>query len=589
VKKTLVSAFVFIFFLMITAVAFAALVPDTGQTRCYNATVEITCPSPGKAFYGQDAQYNINPMSYTKLDGSGGVLPDYAVSWVMVKDNVTGLTWEMKNSMDGAKDYSNPHDSDNTYTWYDSNPATNGGNAGTPGDGTDTEDFIKALNDANYGGYNDWRMPTIKELTYIVNYSIPSPVPTIDAGYFPNTVSSFYWSCTSLTSSTGLAWGVGFDSGYGFNNKFYSLYVRAVRGGQTQSAYTDNSNGTVTDASTGLMWQQVGSSGTWEQSLAYCEGLNLGGYTDWRLPTIKELESLVDYSRYGDPAINTTYFPGAGSSGYWSSTTSANYTYFAWGVGFYYGSDAIYNKGRSLYVRAVRGGQLGSLGLWAETTGRASIWTMDADGNKTSTLYYGPYTGWAPRSYHKNSDGTANMLWGRTDGYVSLWAAIDAGGNPTSKLNFGPYADWTARSYNKNSDGTANMLWGRTDGLTALWMMDASNNPTSELVFGPYPGWTAKTYHGNSDGTANMLWVRTDGYVSLWTMDDSGNPTSKMKYGPYEGWTANSYYRNSDGTGRMLWVRTDGYVSLWNMDVNGNPISKMKYGPYEGWTAQDFD
>ncbi|MEI6261546.1 MAG: hypothetical protein WCR46_16785 [Deltaproteobacteria bacterium] len=112
----------------------------------------ITCPSPGQAFYGQDANYTINPMSYTKLDASGKSLPYSATSWTMVKDNVTGLIWEMKTNKDGVINYNDPHDADNTYTWYDSNPATNGGNAGTPGNGTDTEDFIKALNDAHYGG-----------------------------------------------------------------------------------------------------------------------------------------------------------------------------------------------------------------------------------------------------------------------------------------------------------------------------------------------------------------------------------------------------------------------------------------------------
>ena len=77
-KKTWISAFGFIV-LMFTAVAWAAPVPDTGQTKCYNATVEITCPSPGQPFYGQDANYSINPMSYTKLDGSGNALPDSAI------------------------------------------------------------------------------------------------------------------------------------------------------------------------------------------------------------------------------------------------------------------------------------------------------------------------------------------------------------------------------------------------------------------------------------------------------------------------------------------------------------------------------
>ena len=173
-------------------------------------------------------------MSFTKLDGSGNVLPSSATSWVMVKDNVTGLVWEMKNSKDGKTDYSNPHDADNTYTWYDSNPATNGGGSGTPRAGTDTEDFIKSLNDVRYGGYSDWRMPTIKELAYIVNYSISYPGPTIDTGYFPDTVSSFYWASTTGASSTGAAWGVYFGYGHANDNhKSYSYYVRAVRGGQS--------------------------------------------------------------------------------------------------------------------------------------------------------------------------------------------------------------------------------------------------------------------------------------------------------------------------------------------------------------------
>ncbi len=348
--------------LMFAGVAWAAPVPDTGQTKCYDVAGNvITCPSPGQALYGQDANYSIYPMSFTKLDGSGNTLPDSATSWVMVKDNVTGLIWEVKTSIGKGKNYNDPHNADNTYIWYDSNPATNGGNAGTPGTGTDTEDFIKALNDARYGGYSDWRMPTIKELAYIVNYSIPYPGPTIDTGYFPNTAASWYWSSTTYAGGTHGAWPVDFDHGYDDGHyKYNDFYVRAVRGGQSGAlgysviwpfdtigsglsdavatatgGYADNGDGTVTDTSTGLMWQQqaCSSTQTWEQALAYCEGLNLGGHTDWRLPTIKELRSLVDYSRY-NPAINTTYFPNAAASWYWSSTTGAHGTYFAWVVGF---------------------------------------------------------------------------------------------------------------------------------------------------------------------------------------------------------------------------------------------------------------
>jgi hypothetical protein len=109
-KKTWASAFGFIFFLMVTAIAFATPVPDTGQSKCYNDSVEIPCPSPGQAFYGQDASYSINTPSYTKLDGSGVALADSATSWVMVRDNVTGLIWENK-TVDGTI-----HDMNKTFT-----------------------------------------------------------------------------------------------------------------------------------------------------------------------------------------------------------------------------------------------------------------------------------------------------------------------------------------------------------------------------------------------------------------------------------------------------------------------------------------
>jgi hypothetical protein len=296
-------------------------IPDTGQTKCYDNGEEITCPSPGQAFYGQDGNYSINPTSYTKLDGNGNALPDSATSWVMVKDNVTGLIWEMKTNKDGNKDYSNPHDADNTYCWY-----------------YGTHPVINALNDAKYGGYSDWRVPTIQELATIVNYSIPYPEPTIDNLYFPNTVSSGYWSSTSGSSPMYPAWvmsfssgvdGLGYDNDCGLYGKEPSYYVRAVRGEQSGSlghsviglfnvdengllhdvltfagGYKDNGDGTVTDASTGLMWQQDGlTNKSWEQALSYCENLSLAGYSDWRLPTVKELRSLKNYYDWGSPDI----------------------------------------------------------------------------------------------------------------------------------------------------------------------------------------------------------------------------------------------------------------------------------------------
>jgi hypothetical protein len=441
-RKELTGIFTCFALLFFAAYAFAAPVPDTGQTKCYDVPGNvITCPSPGQALYGQDANYSINPMSFTKLDGSGNALLDSATSWVMVKDNVTGLVWEMKANKDGVKNYNDPHDADNTYTWYDSNPATNGGNAGTPGTGTDTEDFIKALNDARYGGYSDWRMPTIKELAYIVNYSIPYPGPTIDTGYFPNTAASWYWSSTTNADYTYYAWRVNFydgDDGYDDKPKPNNYYVRAVRGGQSGAlgysviwpfdtmgggssddvstatgGYADNGDGTVTDTSTGLMWQQQAGSSTqtWEQALAYCEGLNLGGHTDWRLPTFKELRSLVDYSLYG-PAINATYFPNAAASWYWSSTTDAGSTSRAWGVYFSNGYARNDSKDANNYVRAVRGGQSRPLGPSVISVSPASRAVAKDAGATTFSV---------------SNTGTGTMPWTATVTSGDSWLLILGG------------------------------------------------------------------------------------------------------------------------------------------------------------------
>jgi hypothetical protein len=104
-----------------------------------------------------------------------------------------------------------------------------------------------------------------------------------------------------------------------------------------QAAYIDNGD-TVTDTVTGLEWQKATAPGTytWQAALAYCEGLPLAGKSDWRLPDKNELRSLVDYSRY-NPAIDPVFATTTQSSSYWSSTTLAGYSNYAWHVYFRYG------------------------------------------------------------------------------------------------------------------------------------------------------------------------------------------------------------------------------------------------------------
>ncbi len=206
--------------------------PDTGQSTCYNNTGEIPSPAEGQAFHGQDAQYQGPARSYTSLGGG-----------TMVRDNVTGLIWEVKENGDGTPEYSNPHDPDNYYTWCDTDPATNGGNQGTCG-AHDTEDFIDALNNASFGGHTDWRLPTLKELATLVDYTRVDPAT--DTVFFPNIGADNYWSATTDASDSKDAWYVNFIYGfYGNTYKSSNYRVRAVRGGSGSTAsFTDNGDGT---------------------------------------------------------------------------------------------------------------------------------------------------------------------------------------------------------------------------------------------------------------------------------------------------------------------------------------------------------
>ena len=316
---------------------------DTGQTECYDLSYKITCPASGEAFYGQDGSYIINPPSYTKLDANGNDLPVSATSWVMVRDNVTGLIWEVKTD-DGSV-----HDKHNRYSWQDA-----------------MDLFIPNVNGANFGDYSDWRMPSPKELASIVNLSVSSAV---DTTFFPNTFSGAYWSTTFNPAGTYLdkAWYVYFDYGrVGYTYKDSKSYARCVRGGPSDAlnSLIINNDGTVTDNSTGLMWQQqqkiFQDAHTWENALSYCQNLTLSGHDNWRLPNCKELQSLVDYGTYGKATIGGV-FPTPNVQDFSSSTIPSDYNPIsAFFVPLFLGS--VSSNSKTFYAgnnsaRCVRGGQ----------------------------------------------------------------------------------------------------------------------------------------------------------------------------------------------------------------------------------------
>ena len=349
---------VFSYSLFLCAVTFTGAsrgaVPDTGQSICYDNETVIACPQPGQPYYGQDATYAVHPHAYTKLDAGGNQLDAAFPTWAMVRDEVTGLVWEHKNGAGdiGAQDYANPHDADNTYTWYDDNATTNGGNAGTEGADNDTKDFLAQLNTAAFGTFTDWRLPTKRELSELIDADFSSTM--LDPDFFSGVKSDFYWSSTVWPVPSS-AWVLTYlDGESGVSAKSYPNFALAVRGPKPGTAFTDNGNGTVSDTAAGLMWQQESVPNlNWKEALAYCEGLELAGFADWRLPDRNELLSLADYTR-SNPAIQTAFFPDTSSLLYWTSTTQLPDPKYAFIVAFEYGSTYGALKSTRPYVRAVR-------------------------------------------------------------------------------------------------------------------------------------------------------------------------------------------------------------------------------------------
>jgi len=358
-------------------------VPDTGQTLCYNVAGNvITCPSPGQALYGQDGNYSINPMSYTKLDAYGNDLPDSATTWYMVRDNVTRLIWEMKTKMDGVKNYSDPHDVDNTYTWYNSASIQD---PGVSGANTDTQDFIDMLNYARFGGYSDWRLPAAHELISI--YSMKEDKPAINTTFFPNTMLKHYWSATDTPEFDNRAYATIYDNNWSFGgtcnyDKGSPYCARAVRGVGPTNQFITNSNYTVFDITTQLLWQKtplfIGTSqkNVWDQAINYCETLFLDDHADWRLPTIRELFSIVDYLHDDNSSkIDCNFFTDCSSDFFYSSTHNDNSDLpNAMGLLMIWGVQGVYENSSHSYCRCVRGGFLtGS--TFGATTGLIQIST----------------------------------------------------------------------------------------------------------------------------------------------------------------------------------------------------------------------
>lgn len=208
-----------------------AALNDTGVDGCADADNEgRPCPAaagPGQdGDVGRDADARAGALAkvgfgragfdFTKIDASGAALPDDATTWACVRDNVTGLIWEVPGNSPQAP-------TNDTYSWYESDERVNGGFAGSQNGGVcglsscNTKAFVASLNTASLCGFSDWRLPTRRELVSIVDLSLQGPA--IDPAVFPNMspwFNAFYWTSTvsAGTASVGvMAWSVDVTTG----------------------------------------------------------------------------------------------------------------------------------------------------------------------------------------------------------------------------------------------------------------------------------------------------------------------------------------------------------------------------------------
>lgn len=270
-----------------------ARLPDTGQIL--NAT----------ATFGEDSDYTRNAPSFT----DNGTITDVN----------TGLMWQKVGNGES--------------TW---------------------ENAIANAASITTGGYTDWRLPTPSELFSIMNHENNNPA--LNTTFFPSSspAAEYWWTSDIFGSSTTNVWCVNAGGGLGPKPKAETVsaggtlqyHARYVRGAKPTNGhnYINNGDGTITDLDTNLMWSQVPSGSlSWNAALSYAENLTLGGYSDWRMPNVKELESLVDFTRATvaspstttAPCLNRTLFPAATATTYWSSSSQkAGTPTAAWVVEF---------------------------------------------------------------------------------------------------------------------------------------------------------------------------------------------------------------------------------------------------------------
>jgi hypothetical protein len=343
--------------------ALGGVLPDTGQGACFSNNDELLdCPEPGERFDGQDAQHgwDLHVDRSTRFGRAG------STNQFIVVDAITELQWQ--GCVAGKLGPECETGTEERHAW------------------DEAEAYCAGLDWGGVGA-GQWRLPSAKELATLVHRGSGAE-PTVYAESFPGTPTGERWTSSIRAEDPDQAW-VGFGFGIGVVapvDKTQELTVRCVRGAPLPEPRLHRSEPdpgehpgqwVVRDLVSGLMWQacSAGQAGSdcqgeaevmsWEDALGYCGGVGWGGYDDWRLPDVNELQGLLDYTLQ-PPSVDTGFFPGTPLGQYYSSSSVPPLAGAAWRVAvdgsvptpILPGGGVVVTKAEEFLARCVRGGSV---------------------------------------------------------------------------------------------------------------------------------------------------------------------------------------------------------------------------------------
>lgn len=588
-------------------------IPNTGQTSCWDQKGDaVSCTSTGQDGDIQAGYAWPNPRFTNNGDGT-------------ISDLLTGLMWPKGRDESKIKcaGYDNMQ---GTWSMF----------------WTQSFDYIDCQNTNNYLGYSDWRLPNINEFQSLFNAQQPDPYQWLATQGFDNLTGNNYWSSTTTAFYTTYAWVISPASSFlsGTIKTGYS-YVLPVRGGlisgntswgtknywatgQTKSyhsrddgaiqagaaspvpRFTDNGDGTVTDGLTGLMWTKDANlnrygNKQWQNALDYIKLINTGtgyyGHTDWRLPNINEIRSLIDYSQYsdtgvalpaGNPFANLPTAAQGGYYGYWSSTTLVSSAT----VGEKDAYSLLINTGQALpvdkpsssgyehYVWPVRSVSVNPVYLTVTKSGRGYGSITSSDGK----ISCGPT---CSASYTPPISTTLTAAALSASTVFAGWSGGCSGSAKTCTINSSDNVSVTAVFNNMtgtvshtvddfNGDGTSDILWLHITNERELlaWLLSSGTASNTKVISASADSklQVAATGDFSGNGVSGILWRNSDtGEVSVMTLNKTKNKitnASTVNTSLDTSWQIKGVgdFNGDSKSDILLQDSTSGSVVIWLMD-----------------------